>query len=85
MEILKIRRTKQRTSSLKVYADVLGDSGQIYKVAYFRRPTYRGWNCTCDNFILGQQAKNRNCKHIKLVRSTYGRFAAQVPRTTATA
>lgn len=80
MEILKIKRSKVEGSTLKVYGSVLGDKGLIYKVAYFRGPLRRGWICSCDNFVMSKAAKNRNCKHIKLVRGTYGRYGSQVPK-----
>jgi len=84
MEILKIRRSRNRDTGLKIYADVLGDSGKTYKVGYIRRPNFRGWICSCENFMLSMFAKKRNCKHIRHVRETYGRFGTRVPRTTAT-
>jgi hypothetical protein len=77
MEIIKIKRSTQGTG-LKVYGSILGDTGRIYQFAYFRRPTFRGWVCTCENFILSQFAKKRNCKHIKFVRQETGRYAATV-------
>ena len=79
MEIVKIKRTKYRTTSLKVYGEVLGDSGKTYKFAYFRRPTFRGWICSCENFLLSKFAKKRNCKHLHFVREQVGRFGALVP------
>jgi hypothetical protein len=77
MEILRIKRSKQGTG-LKVYGAVLGDSGKAYNFAYFRRPNFRGWICSCESFILSMFAKRRNCKHIRFVRAQVGRYAATV-------
>ena len=77
MKILKVKRSKLKTG-LKVYGTVQGDSGKAYKFAYFRRPTFRGWLCDCESFVLAQFAKRRNCKHLRFVRSELGRFAASV-------
>lgn len=80
MEILNIKRTKHRDTSLKVYGEVLGDSGKTYKFAYFRRPTFRGWICSCESFLLNKFAKKRNCKHLHFVRGQVGRFGASVAK-----
>lgn len=85
MQILKIKRPRVANTGLKVYGEVKGDSGKVYRFGYFRRPTFRGWLCSCESFVLSMFAKHRNCKHIRMVRSEYGRFGAKVPRTTATA
>ncbi len=77
MEILKIKRSTQNTG-LKVYGEILGDSGKTYKFAYFRRPNFRGWLCSCENFVLNKFAKRRNCKHLRFIREQVGRFAASV-------
>lgn len=79
MEILKIKRTKGGTS-LKVYGEVRGDTSKVYKFAYFRRPTFRGWICSCESFLLSMFAKKRNCKHLHFVRKQVGRYAASVAR-----
>jgi hypothetical protein len=79
MEILKIKRSSGSTS-LKVYGEVKGDSEKIYKFAYFRRPTFRGWICSCESFLLSKFAKKLNCKHLHFVRGQVGRYAASVPR-----
>lgn len=79
MEILKVKRSNQGTG-LKIYGEVLGDSGKVYKFGYFRRPNFRGWLCSCESFVLRMFANRKNCKHIRLVRATYGRFGAQVPK-----
>jgi hypothetical protein len=81
MEVLSIKRTTSRDSKLKVYGKILGDKGIVYSFAYFRSKFFRGWTCTCDNFILSQMAKKRNCKHLHEVRSLYGRYGAQVPKS----
>lgn len=80
MEILKIKRSKQKGTGLKIYGEVLGDSGKTYKFAYIRRSTFRGWICACENFFLSKVAKNLNCKHLKLVRTTYGRYGQNVSK-----
>jgi predicted nucleic acid-binding Zn finger protein len=77
MNIIKIKRSTQGTG-LKVYGAVEGDSGKTYSFAYFRRPTFRGWICSCENFLFSKFAKKRNCKHIKFVRAKVGRYAASV-------
>jgi hypothetical protein len=77
MKILTIKRSKQGTG-LKVYGTLLGESGKEYKFAYFRRPNFRGWLCTCENFILSKFAQHKNCKHLKFVRAEVGRYAATI-------
>jgi predicted nucleic acid-binding Zn finger protein len=78
MEILRIKRSRQEGTGLKVYGAVVGDSGKTYNFGYFRRPTFRGWICSCESFILSMFAKKRNCKHIRFVRQQVGRYAATV-------
>ena len=80
MEILNIKRPNNGApkTGLKVYATVLGDSGVEYKVGYFRRASFRGWMCSCPNFILSQFAKGGHCKHIDHVQDQYGRYGAAV-------
>lgn len=77
MEILKIKRSSQGTG-LKVYGEVFSDSGSVYNFAYIRRPNFRGWICSCENFFFTMFKKNRNCKHIKFVRQEVGRYATKV-------
>jgi hypothetical protein len=77
LTILKIKRSTQGTG-LKVYGEVLGESGKVYKFAYFRRPAFRGWLCSCENFLLNKFAKRKNCKHLKFVRAQVGRYATAV-------
>lgn len=77
MKILSLKRSTHRTG-LKVYGKVLGESGKEYNVAYFRRPTFRGWICSCENFFFTMFAKKRNCKHLRFVRGQVGRFGASV-------
>lgn len=77
MEILKIKRSTQGTG-LKLYGEVQGDSGKTYNVAYIRRPTFRGWICSCESFFFDMFKKNRNCKHLRFVRGQVGRFGASV-------
>ena len=74
MEITKIKRVSDRNSSLKLYGEVLSDSGEVYRFAYFRRPTFRGWICNCDSFTMDKFAKKRNCKHLHFVRAQVGRY-----------
>jgi hypothetical protein len=83
MEIVSIKRTKHRDTGLKVYGQVLGESGKTYRFAYFRRKTFRGWICSCDNFMMSQFAKGLNCKHLQFVRNQVGRYAASVPKSTS--
>ena len=77
MEILKVKRSEQKLG-LKVYGEILGDSGKVYKFGYFRRPNFRGWLCSCENFLLSKFAKRQNCKHLKFIRAKVGRYAATV-------
>jgi hypothetical protein len=77
MQIVSLKRSTHRTG-LKVYGKVLGESGKEYNVAYFRRPNFRGWICSCENFFFTMFAKKRNCKHLRFVRGQVGRFAASV-------
>ncbi len=77
MKILSIKRSTHKTG-LKVYGKVLGESGKEYNVAYFRRPNFRGWICSCESFFFTMFAKKRNCKHLRFVRGQVGRFAASV-------
>jgi predicted nucleic acid-binding Zn finger protein len=79
VEILTIKRSKAGTG-LKVYGTILGDHGKTYRFAYCRRPTFRGWLCSCESFVLNLFAKGRNCKHLHKVRAEYGRFGTLVPR-----
>jgi len=79
MQILKIKRSNQKTG-LKVYGEVIGESGNSYNFAYIRRPNFRGWICSCENFFFTMFKKNRNCKHIKFVRAQVGRYGTQVPK-----
>jgi predicted nucleic acid-binding Zn finger protein len=77
MEILSIKRSLRGTG-LKVYGRILGDKGKMYVFAYFRRSTFRGWICSCDNFVFSKFSKGRNCKHLKFVRQQVGRYGASV-------
>jgi hypothetical protein len=77
MQIINIKRSSHKTG-LKVYGKVLGESGNTYSVAYFRRSNFRGWICSCESFILTMFSKHRNCKHIRFVRAQVGRYAATV-------
>ncbi len=77
LKILSIKRSTHKTG-LKVYGKVRGDSGKEYNFAYFRRPNFRGWICSCESFFFTMFAKKRNCKHLRFVRGQVGRFAATV-------
>lgn len=77
MSIVSLKRSNEKTG-LKVYGKVLGESGKEYNVAYFRRPNFRGWICSCESFFFTMFAKKRNCKHLRFVRKEVGRFAASV-------
>jgi predicted nucleic acid-binding Zn finger protein len=79
MEILKIKRSTQKTG-LKIYGTVRGESGKEYKFAYFRRPNFRGWICSCESFFFDMFKKSRNCKHLRFVRNEVGRFGSKVPK-----
>jgi predicted nucleic acid-binding Zn finger protein len=75
MQIITIKHNSLKTG-LKVYGKVLGESGKAYSFAYIRRRTFRGWLCTCENFLFSAFKKNRNCKHLRFVRSQVGRYAS---------
>lgn len=77
MKIVSVKRSTHKTG-LKVYGKVLGESGKEYNFAYFRRPTFRGWICSCESFFFTMFAKKRNCKHLRFVRQQVGRFGASV-------
>ncbi|SRR6266403_3689556 len=77
LKILSVKRSAHKTG-LKVYGKVLGDSGKEYNFAYFRRPNFRGWICSCESFFFDMFKKNRNCKHLRFVRGQVGRFGATV-------
>ena len=81
MQIVSVKRPKHATNGLKVYGKILGEKGKTYNFAYIRRANFRGWICSCDNFILHMLGRNRNCKHIKHVRSEVGRYGAKVPQS----
>jgi len=77
--ILEIRRTSPN-SLVKIVARVSSEflANVSYPVGYIRSKCFRGWTCTCEDFRFRRIATNRNCKHIKEVRSTYGRYGAKV-------
>ena len=77
MEIFRIKRSTQGTG-LKIYGSILGDSGKTYQFAYFRRANFRGWICSCENFILNKFAKRQNCKHLKYIRADVGRYGTKI-------
>lgn len=80
MEILTIKRPSadKPQTGLKVYGTILGDHGVEYKFGYFRRPNFRGWLCSCPNFVLSMFGKHKHCKHIDFVQAQYGRYGAAV-------
>lgn len=84
MQILSIKRPNggKPLNGLKIYATVQGDEHngvtKEYKVGYFRRPSFRGWMCSCENFVLTQFGKGGHCKHIDLITEQYGRYGAAV-------
>ena len=79
MHILSIKRSTQKTG-LKIYGKIVGESGKTYSFAYIRRLNFRGWICSCENFFFTMFKKGRNCKHIKHVRSEFGRYGALVSK-----
>lgn len=78
--ILKIRRSKIRSGSVKLYARVASRTrqGVDHAVGYIRSKNFRGWLCDCEDFFFTQKAKNRNCDHIREVRTKYGRYGARL-------
>lgn len=80
MKILNIKRSTQKTG-LKIYGKILGESGKTYNFAYIRRPNFRGWICSCENFFFDMFKKSRNCKHLHFVRNEVGRFGTKVPKS----
>jgi predicted nucleic acid-binding Zn finger protein len=81
VQILKVKRVAGREPGLKIYGQILGDSGETYNFAYIRRKTFRGWLCSCTSFMLGCVKDNRNCKHLHYVRAELGRYGSRVPKT----
>ena len=77
--ILSIKRSK-KGSLVKIQARVQSASRPdvVHKVGYIRSKNFRGWVCACEDFFNDRIAKNRNCRHIKEVRKTYGRYGAKV-------
>lgn len=76
MKILKIKRSGNGTG-LKIYGKLLSTSGETYNFAYIRRPNFRGWICSCENFFFTMFKKNPNCKHLKFVRAQVGRYGTK--------
>jgi len=78
--IISIKRSKTG-GFVKVQARVASEflANVFYKVGYIRSKNFRGWVCTCEDFFNRRIALNRNCKHIKEVRSEFGRYGAKVP------
>jgi len=76
--ILKIK--KCHGGAVKVRAEVGSDADPFttYRVGYIRSKSFRGFVCTCEDFFNRRIGTNRNCKHIKEVRQTYGRYATKV-------
>jgi hypothetical protein len=81
MQVISIKRAKDG-GPLKIYGKILGESGKIYNFAYYRG-IHREWQCTCESFMLSEKGKNGNCKHLRFVRKTYGRYGATVQPTQA--
>lgn len=85
MKILSIKRPSNEspTTGLKIYATVQGDEhngvAQEYKIGYYRRAGFRGWMCSCTNFVLSKFGRSGHCKHIDHIQSIYGRYGAAVP------
>lgn len=77
--LVQIKSGKGNQDPIKVYAKVLSQSQNSreaeHLVTYIRNKNFRGWNCSCENFMFVQRPKNRNCAHIKKIRQTFGRFA----------
>lgn len=76
---IQIQRSKVR-GDVKVYASVQSRSRPEtqHRVVYIRNKNMRRWLCSCENFLFNRVGKNRNCDHIKAIRSTFGRFATKV-------
>lgn len=82
MQVISIKRAKDG-GPLKIYGKILGESGKVYNFAYYRG-LHREWQCTCESFMLSEKGKNGNCKHLRHVRKTYGRYGASVPNQALT-
>jgi len=80
--ILSIKRSKPG-SPVKIQAKVASEflANVSYVIGYIRSKNFRGWVCTCEDFFNRRLAAGRNCKHIREVRSTYGRYGTKVPLT----
>ena len=79
MQVISIKRSKQ-SGPLKIYGRILGENGIVYTFGYYRG-IHREWQCTCDSFMLSEKGKNGNCKHLRFIRKTYGRYGATVNPT----
>ena len=78
--VTSVKRVKNPKEGVKLYASVLnGLTRKIHAVVYIRTKNFRGFLCNCENFFFSCVGKNRNCKHIRLVRKSYGRFGTNVP------
>lgn len=77
--IITIKRTK-KGSLVKVMAKVASEflADVSYTVGYIRSKSFRGWVCNCEDFLYRRIPTNRNCKHIREVRGSFGRYGSRV-------
>lgn len=80
MQIVSVEKSKIQGEAVKVYAKVQSRTREAVQhlVVYVRNHKVRGWFCSCENFLFDQLAKNRNCDHIREVRTKFGRFGTKV-------
>jgi hypothetical protein len=77
---MKIVAVKRGLSdfAVKLFGKVQGESGKIYSFGYIRTSAFRGWVCSCNDFIHQRSQKNQNCKHLHFVRGQLGRYGVNV-------
>jgi hypothetical protein len=68
---MKIVNVKRGLSgfAVKLFGKILGESGKTYGFGYIRSATFRGWVCSCNDFVYRRAVKNQNCKHLHFVRT----------------
>jgi hypothetical protein len=75
---IKVLSVKRATfGSVKLYGKVLGEKGKTYSFGYIRHAYFRGWVCSCEDFLYNRVSKKQNCKHLRCVRVTLGRYGAK--------
>jgi hypothetical protein len=63
--------------AVKLFGKILDESGQTYSFGYIRTVAFRGWVCTCNDFVHRRAAKSQNCKHLHFIRDQFGRYGVE--------